>query len=768
MGLLELIYRTMRTSTDKPRVVGYAAKCLGTLASKAELIQAQMYSLPNLINCLTENIEQFKQNTTVVGNLVFFLHFMTEVAGWLGKNKIVRLIDDLFALIEGGFVFKEEDKAHVGPMWKLTWTVIIQLVDTYIQYGYRDADVDVAWASRTLGIIEKNYKHWECYYALAFFSDPMGQDVLRPMADRAVKAVIKLLSWHTKGGQRCDGRLCTERIHVDKDDPEEQERMRKMSEEERNKEKEKQEAERRRRMEKRKEKRMAPPKKKPNLKRDGDWGHTIDLGVDLLINLLLTTEKDEVKATARFQALVPAALEKIDKYLVHNPAIDLAPAEGAIDREMAECFNRTGVVKLLMEIVASHIHHKNLVFKLCNLLFFITYENKGFRTDELFMEGKGPVVLLKALEEDLDDESIKQLEWHCTRFVAPLILVARKIEYKETIIASGWDVILLLLDKAFELGLQVLIYLQKGSNEVKRRMKEEFRIDHRVITYAREETWSNNPVALKQAVDLLVGIKSALLKRLTEFISPKMLVAMAYYWTPRDVGRQLLFDPNPEDTIRVVTHVLDNLQGWIKKQWDETPNKAIGLPPDLLPVLESGLVTTIATLLWSLPNDSPVWQSAVGCAFHLFRLADQGVQERLAPDWITERKKAQYTPVSLHRYKEYINHPSFDQGLWAFMESLFIPAYEKRGLDFSKEIIAPPSMMAGMQRSFGGVRPFDPNAKPPTGAFVELDPEKKRCLYCHKSGVTLQRCGQCKQAFFCDRICQMRAWTDHKQKCKKT
>ena len=155
------------------------------------------------------------------------------------------------------------------------------------------------------------------------------------------------------------------------------------------------------------------------------------------------------------------------------------------------------------------------------------------------MEGRGPTVLLKALEEDLQDESIKQLESHCTRFVAPLILVARKSEYKETVIASGWDVLLLLLDKAFELGLQLLIYLEKGSNEVKRRMREELAVDHRVISYARQERWASNPLVLKQAVDLLVGIKSGFVSRLTEFISPEMLVTMAYYWTPRDVGRQV-------------------------------------------------------------------------------------------------------------------------------------------------------------------------------------------------------------------------------------
>jgi hypothetical protein len=287
-----------------------------------------------LINELTEMLETFRRNTTVVGNLVYFLHFMTEVAGWHGKNKIVKLVENLFALVEGGFVYKDEDKGEVGPMWKLTWTVIIQLVDTYIQYSYRDADVDLAWANRVLAIVEKNYKHWECYYALAFFSDPMGHDVLRKIGDRAVLAIVKLLSWHTKGGQRCDGRLCTERTPDDsKDATEALQAAAAKSEEERRREAERKEAERIARSEKRKKKRMAPPKKKPNLKRDGDWGHAIDLGVDILINLLLTTEKDYVKAAARFQALVPLALAKIDKYLVPNPDIDLSAGKGGSIRE---------------------------------------------------------------------------------------------------------------------------------------------------------------------------------------------------------------------------------------------------------------------------------------------------------------------------------------------------------------------------------------------------------------------------------------------------
>lgn len=374
----------MRTSVDQPRVLGYAAKCLGLLAGRDDLIQANMYGFANLLNFITEQLEKFRENTTVVGNLVYFLHFVSEVSGWSGKNKIVKLIEALFALIEGGFVYKPEDKSQVGPMWKLTWTVLIQVADHYVQYGYRDEDIDRAWAVRTLDIVDKNYKHWECFYALAFFSDPIGIDVLRPLKDKAVKVLVKFLSWHTKGGEKCDGRLCSERLHEDKDEPEKE--PYRTDEEKRKEEMIKSEA-KRKELEKRRKNRAAPPKKKPSLKRDGDWGHALDFGVDILINLLLTTEKDEEKALKRFQALIPLSMEKIDKYLVPNPEIDLNPGKDAIDKEMAECFNKNGVVKLLMEIVASHTHYKTLVFKLCNLLFFITYENKGFRTDELYLNG---------------------------------------------------------------------------------------------------------------------------------------------------------------------------------------------------------------------------------------------------------------------------------------------------------------------------------------------------------------------------------------------
>ena len=95
---------------------------------------------------------------------------------------------------------------------------------------------------------------------------------------------------------------------------------------------------------------------------------------------------------------------------------------------------------------------------------------------------------------------------------------------------------------------------------------------------------------------------------------------------------------------------------------------------------------------------------------------------------------------------------------------MFMPAFGKRGLDFSKEIIAPPNMYGSMQRSFGGVKPV--TTEKPKGQFVELDPTAKRCLYCHKSGIALSRCGQCKSAFFCDRICQTRGWADHRGVCR--
>ena len=130
-----------------------------------------------------------------------------------------------------------------------------------------------------------------------------------------------------------------------------------------------------------------------------------------------------------------------------------------------------------------------------------------------------------------------------------------------------------------------------------------------------------------------------------------------------------MFDPNPEDTIRVVTHVLSNLEQWVKHAWAGCTGGPTALPAGLLEVLQKGFVTTITTLIWSLPDDSPVWQAAVGCAYHLFQLKEQGVQERLATDWVRERKKAPYSPATLQRYKEYINHPSFDQGLWSFMEA---------------------------------------------------------------------------------------------------
>jgi hypothetical protein len=131
---------------------------------------------------------------------------------------------------------------------------------------------------------------------------------------------------------------------------------------------------------------------------------------------------------------------------------------------------------------------------------------------------------------------------------------------------------------------------------------------------------------------------------------------------------QLVFDPNPEDTIRVVTHVLSNLEQWVKQTWAGCTGGPTAVPPALLEVLQKGFVTSVATLIWSLPDDSPVWKAAVGCAYHLFQLKEQCVQERLATDWMHERKKAPFSPATLQRYKEYISHPNFDQGLWSFME----------------------------------------------------------------------------------------------------
>ncbi len=151
------------------------------------------------------------------------------------------------------------------------------------------------------------------------------------------------------------------------------------------------ERERQERERKQKRKRMAPPKKRPNVRRDADWvsctsfhimalwvlclqvtivhsrvvysqsstssflflslslylftslfmhfsrcsnsctvvkGHTIDLGIDLLINLLLTPERDDEKATARFGALVATALARIDKYLIPSPDANAKLADG--------------------------------------------------------------------------------------------------------------------------------------------------------------------------------------------------------------------------------------------------------------------------------------------------------------------------------------------------------------------------------------------------------------------------------------------------------
>lgn len=290
-------------------------------------------------------------------------------------------------------------------------------------------------------------------------------------------------------------------------------------------------------------------------------------------------------AASRFQSVMAASLAQIDKYLIPNPDADPALAAGALDGAVAASYNRTGVVAMLVEVLASHMHRKTLVYKACNLLFFIAFDNKDFPVAELYHNGVGLTMLLQGLEQDLDDKSIEVrmernvvwfcvvpqlhyqcLEQHCTRFAACIILLARKSEYKEAVL-GGWRVLMLLLDKAFELGLQVMVYLQQGHAEVKRRMREEFDVATHVLAHAQHEPWKENPIALKQVVDLLVGLKSPLVNQLPRFIAPAMLVVMAYYWTPRTVGRQLIFDPNPEDTLRVVTHILRNLQMWIQAQW---------------------------------------------------------------------------------------------------------------------------------------------------------------------------------------------------------
>lgn len=74
-----------------------------------------------------------------------------------------------------------------------------------MEYSYRDDDVDREWAERVLAIIDKNYKHWECVYALAFFSEPFGHAVLRPIIDRAAAVFVKLVRHHAKGGLGCQG-----------------------------------------------------------------------------------------------------------------------------------------------------------------------------------------------------------------------------------------------------------------------------------------------------------------------------------------------------------------------------------------------------------------------------------------------------------------------------------------------------------------------------------------------------------------------------------
>lgn len=74
-----------------------------------------------------------------------------------------------------------------------------------------------------------------------------------------------------------------------------------------------------------------------------------------------------------------------------------------------------------------------------------------------------------------------------------------------------------------------------------------------------------------------------------------------------------------------MTHIVRNLENWAKQQWASGgADSKTSVPADLARVLKAGFSCTIATLLWALPDESPVWRAAVSCAFHLFRLDEQG------------------------------------------------------------------------------------------------------------------------------------------------
>ena len=59
-------------------------------------------------------------------------------------------------------------------------------------------------------------------------------------------------------------------------------------------------------------------------------------------------------------------------------------------------------------------------------------------------------------------------------------------------------------------------------------------------------------------------------------------------------------------------------------------------------------------------------------------------------------------------------------------------------------------------------------ASPPVPGAQSLDTiDSTKCLSCGTAAVTLQTCGGCKKARFCDRDCQRAAWPKHKLVCKK-
>jgi len=48
----------------------------------------------------------------------------------------------------------------------------------------------------------------------------------------------------------------------------------------------------------------------------------------------------------------------------------------------------------------------------------------------------------------------------------------------------------------------------------------------------------------------------------------------------------------------------------------------------------------------------------------------------------------------------------------------------------------------------------------PTSEFARI------CLYCGKTSRELRRCSRCQKVYFCDQVCQQKAWKKHKEECK--